>query len=435
MKRKVLVFIFAAFLSAALHAQDSETKNHTEQSPATETKDFSEFYGLKISSINFLGLKKTKDIYLQPKVKKLTGTEFSKDTLVELEKILQIEGLFDEISFNVFPVSESEASIEVFVNEKLSFLLLPFASFSSSGLLGGVMAFDRNAFGMKDTFLAGGILSKNSQSGMFAFSKSPKENFIPGFSVSLYMSHDTKKIQVLEPYDSDDIILQYKATTFSASASLKEKLSENTSASLGFTFSTLREKDIRGYEDIVDSIKIGSIHTDLEYSKSDWNGWFTSTAGARLSAKLSFSNDRNYQYAQTYSARVGFQKPILPRLRLLSQISGTIGKNNHISNYSGRGAISSTIISDKFVSQRLFGSSAGLEFAPAKLKFGIISVYSNYEAIYVQDYDGKYKFNQGFNFGSKLYLSKIAIPALSLGLAYNITQKKMYYAFSLGVAM
>ena len=449
MGRKLLLSVITALFLSAAYALESAPESapesaresaSTEPAPATSNEtpaqdSYSEFYGMKVRSVNFLGLKKTKNAYLQPKVKKIRGSQFSEKTLVELEKILQIEGLFDEISFNVFPVSESEVDIEVFLKEKLTFLPLPFAAYSSSGAFGGIMIFDTNAFGMKDTFLAGGFFSKETQSGLLAFSKSPKDNFVPGFRLSFSAARNTKKIQKFEPHDDDDFILKYKSTDISASVALAEKITEQTNASLGISFTSLKEKDIKGYEDIVDSIKIMSVFGDLNYSKSDWNGWFISSINASLSGKISFTNDSNYQYGQIYSARFSLQKPILPRLRFLSQASGTIGKNNHISLYSGRGAASSTIISDKFVSQRLAGASSGLEFAAAKLRFGTISVYANYEGVIAQDYDGKYNFNHGFNCGSKLYLSKLAVPALAMGLSYNVVQKKLFYSLAMGVSM
>ena len=50
-----------------------------------------------ISKINFSGLKKTRNSYVQSKVKKFIGNPLTEDELHELETAIQLEGIFNEI--------------------------------------------------------------------------------------------------------------------------------------------------------------------------------------------------------------------------------------------------------------------------------------------------------------------------------------------------
>lgn len=427
----ILSLVFIVNTASAQSQKKSAANAGTLQTD--EQKDFSEFYSKQIESINFSGMKKTQNSYIQSKIHKYIDVPLSEKVLHELETTLKIENLFDEMNFSMSPASESKVSINIDVKEKITFIPLPFIAFSSGNAYGGLMIMDTNAFGIKDMFAFGGIISKDSQSAMAFYTKAPKDNHIPGFGISFSAGNNLKKFKNLDAKENDDYILLYKSLDISAGISISEKLTENSSISAKFDFSSINTKKYKNYDKSVDSIKIGAFSLDWRYSKSDWNGWFLSNTGLYAGARFALTNDSKHQGGQIYTAGFAFQKPFLPRLRLISQSSASIGKNNHIANYSGRSAASVTIVSDKFASQRLAGSSNGFEFALTQTKFGIISAYANYEVLYAQDFDGEYEFCHGPSFGSKLYLSKIAFPALSIALSYNVTKKYWQYAVAMGV--
>ena len=68
----------------------------------------------------------------------------------------------------------------------------------------------------------------------------------------------------------------------------------------------------------------------------------------------------------------------------------------------------------------------------------MISLYSDYQVVYAQDFeltgDGDYEFCHGPNGGAKFYLAKIAVPALAMGVSYNVTKNYWQFAAAVGVS-
>ena len=105
-------------------------------------------FSRQIETIEIIGLKKTDESYVQSLLKEYCGKESSSVDAADVETVLQAEGIFSEV--HVF-VNEEKISIEV--KEKITFLPLPFASYSSDGFMGGFVLMNMNAFGRKNNII------------------------------------------------------------------------------------------------------------------------------------------------------------------------------------------------------------------------------------------------------------------------------------------
>ena len=94
--------------------------------------------------------------------------------------------------------------------------------------------------------------------------------------------------------------------------------------------------------------------------------------------------------------------------------------------------------------EKIVGGNAGLEIAVAKFSWAMLSVYGDYQLVYTKDFllpgaeenlDNKndYILMHGPNGGIRLYLAKIAFPALAMSLSYNATKHYWQGAVSLGM--
>lgn len=411
--------------------QQDEPKNQDSNSEDDEIKSQIS-PNLKVSKINFSGLKKTKDFYIQSKVKKFLNKSVKDFDLHGLETTLQLEGLFDEIQISMQDSGAGEASVEVSVKEKITFIPLPFAAYSDSGFMGGLMIMDTNAFGVKDMFAFGGIYSPGSLMGMAMFSKPPKPDGIPGFAVSVATSKNTVTVENLEKDD----VLEYDAVSFSSNLSITEKIGEFNSVSLGGFFKSISTDQVDDYDE-VDSLKSAGISASYGISKSDWNGWFMSSTSADVSVGMTlYASKSDYKNAKSLSANFRLQQPIIDRLRFYSAASAFYGDNNyHISSYAGGGAGAVAILPGDFRTRQIAGGNAGFELALVKGKIGTVSVYSDYQVVSAQDFDDEFSFMHGPNGGVRIYLAKIAFPAFAIGISYNVTKNYAQFAAAMGVSM
>ncbi|MBP3772940.1 MAG: hypothetical protein J6I53_09680 [Treponema sp.] len=414
--KRFVIFFLTVFFSFSIFAQD-----------------------LTITKINFDGLKKTRDSYIQSKVSKFIGLPLTDENMHDLETAVQLEGLFDDIHISTEQIGDTDAEINISVKEKITFIPLPFAMASSSGYMAGAVVMDTNAFGRKDNFMIGGFFSNSSMTGMASFSKPAKPNGVPGFSVFVSGGKSHPELVDIE----EETILKYKSLGFSASFSIFEKLGENFTISNGYSYRYLSTESVEEYPSFPEEkLHIGSVSLGLGYSRSDWNGVFMSTNSASISAEVGLTNseDDEYRHPLGASFAIGEQHPVFtPRLRIYQKISGYYGKKNHISAYMSQSAASVNILPGSFVTERIIGGNAGLEIAVAKFSWAMLSIYGDYQLVYTKkntllEDDDEYEFMHGPNGGVRFYLSKIAFPALSMGLAYNVTKNYWQFAAAMGMS-
>ncbi len=417
-----IVFLFSAW---AQDSVDNEAGNLNQN--------------LVVSKINFTGLNRTKDSYIQSRVKDFVGNSLADTDIHDLETKLQLEGLFDNIKISAEQISDTEAQLNVSVKEKITFIPMPFAMYSNSGFMAGGVVLDSNAFGKKYMVMAGAFFSATSKSGILAFQKPSSGRGIPGISTFANFSNTTPKVKNLD----DDVVLRYDSIAFGCGISLSEKIIDGLTFKNGYTFRLFDSKDYSGYSGMSpESIKYGSISLGLDYSKSDWNGFFLSTKSVSLSSVfgLTDSSDSDYRFPMTFAFGIGVEHPIFtPKLRMYQKISGSYGIKNHIMSYAKRDDASVTILPSSFVTDRIVGGNAGLEFAVAKLNWGMIAVYSDYQVVYAKDLsprssEDNYEFMHGPNGGVRFYLAKIAFPAIAVGVSYNVPKEYWQFAASVGMS-
>ena len=387
-----------------------------------------------ISKISFSELKKTKESYLQKLTKRFYGLEATEKNLSELETVLQAEEIFETIDLSVTQIDDENSEILVTVKEKITFIPLPFLSYSDGDWSGGAMILNMNGFGTKTTVVSGVLVSSDMDLGLLLISKPPAStNDLGGSFMCSFTKTETSRTDFYgDPFAS------YKMTSWWLSTSVQKKTSEISKLSLGAEFEYKYLKNYSGSNEFYDSmngvLKIFLLDLGWNLTKTDWNGMFLSTKSVKFEFSSGYDpKQKSFCYKNFCSALLQF--PLTQRLRIIGGGGAVHSKNIHLTDMSAGSDVSVTILPNHFVSQNLEGISSGLEFGLIKLSFGLISAYGNFQTAIAENFDGKDKINHGFSCGSKLYLSKIAFPALAVGYSYNITSHKYTISGSLGVSM
>lgn len=391
-----------------------------------------DYEGKIIQEIKFSGLQRTKESFIQSKVSRFIGKKYTEETPDEIIQALMLENLFEKVAVISDVISEESVCVNVYVTEKITFVPLPFAGFSSGKFFGGLTVLDTNAFGVKDLFLLGGFYSSSARTGFAAYSRSPKDNHVPGFGVSFSAASNKKEILST---DNETYALKYNSQNFSAGLSVSEKINDMLSLKTGLSFVSVNAEDVSGYEGAADSVKMLDLSQTIGLGFSKWNGWFVSSCNTSLTANILFSNKEKYRTGKSVDLTVSLQKSFdcAPRLLFASNSAFVYSCDTHVSQWHGRSAVFSTILPDSFVTQEICGTSDGIEFALAKSSFATYSIFANYEAVRAKNFDGSYEICHGPSFGGRIYMSKIAFPALAVVYSYNVTKDYWQYSASLGI--
>lgn len=381
--------------------------------------------GSKVSEVRFEGLKKTKESYVQKLLEKYTGMEEENVDIKEIETLLQAQGLFSEI--NVSLSSEGDETphtvIVVKVKEKITFLPLPFASYSSDGFMGGFMLMNMNAFGKKYTLVGGGIFSPSVQTGILAFSKPAVDIRHPG--LSFYTSLSRKNLKFLD--FAGNTVMDNKYFTAAADLSVSEKLLPFFTCSIGSHFDMADVLETDDYPALYQWA--GTMSFSLQ--NVDWNGWYLISQSANLRGELGWSSDEKLIGGCSFKGEL--QIPFVPRIRGILSGSGAFTYNQNEVFWLSKSSGGSSILDSKFRTDFIAGTSFTVETALLKRKFGTVSLYGSYEYVIAHDFDDTFKSASGPGFGGKLYLQQVAFPAVVMGAAYNINRNKWQYVISVGV--
>ena len=423
-KCRFIPFFMLFMLFSNLFAGAAETEIASEIPAANESKTI-------IRQVQFTGLKKTKESFMQEEFRHFILQDATDDVLVRAETQLRMEGIFSEYTAVYTPTSNpDEVTLDITVKEKITFLPIPFAMYSNStGFMAGAVVMDTNAFGIKNTIMGGGMFSPKMLVGMASYSKPPK-GLVPGFSTFWQVGKRENEITNLE----SKTVHEYDSFSVGGTVGLNEKLGNYNSVSLKFGFDYINPDLDEPNE--LEKLAAGSVALSWNVSKADFNEFFLSMRGLEFGVKFGINNssDDDKQFTKNFTYSGTFQKPIIPRLRVCANVAGLFGIDNPLLLYAGRAAGKVNILPGSFSTERIFGETLGLEFALLKMSFGVVSVYANYELVTARDFDEDYKFNHGFDFGGRLYLSKIAFPAIAVGGCYNVSEKEWQFAGSVGIS-
>jgi hypothetical protein len=91
------------------------------------------------------------------------------------------------------------------------------------------------------------------------------------------------------------------------------------------------------------------------------------------------------------------------------------------------------ILPTSYSAARIAGVSAGLEKSLFKFSFGTVSISAAYQAVYSHSDLLPRQFDHGPVAMLQMYFSRLAMPGVGLGGAYNVDKNVWQYAFNVGI--
>ena len=424
-----LLFVFIYVISGPLLFSQNNTGGElhlTEEVPLAPAAGSG-----PITSIEVIGLKRTKPHIAKLPLEKFLGREASSLDPNEVQAAVKDTGILEPLEVG-FVESSDGIILRVTVLEKWTVFPVPLVIAGSGGSNFGFFLLDSNAFGLRDAAVLGGMYGTSGVSAIAMYQHTPNSSGWPGWnSFFMYSRRENKnednEEEVHRRYSADQIRvslgLQYPITGFLAS-----------SMSVSFSDISLRKKS----DDLNppgEGARFLSFSPGLSLRSSSWDGYLLS----QKSLALGYTFNRAFSgffWNETY-ARGVFEQPIIPGFRIVLR-SGAVWKSEADPDVDplfedGPQRAQVDILPRNFSARNYAGFSGGLEKYLVKFNWGTLSVFGAWQCVFSHGLISGSEFDNGPSGGIRLYLSRLALPALGTGLAYNMNSKLYQFTFSMGM--
>jgi hypothetical protein len=384
-----------------------------------------------ISAVSLRGLKRTRLHVAEYPLKKFIGQDGMLLDFNEVNAAIINTGILEPLSVGVELAPDRESLILVVeVREKWTFFPVPVFFMDSNGdMRGGGALMDANAFGLNDTFIAAALYASSGWLATLIYLYTPDRKGLPGWSVmGMYGRQNRQDTdqhkKELRNYEQRTIIgrlgIQYPVTeylTASASFSLRDQ-----SVDAG---SQPRELPDRG-------VFAAGIEPSLEIKQNRWDGFLLSQR--RLSLAYDLLLPRNDPALQAFSFRADYELSIVPGFK--AGIGG--GMRYALDTLpileSSPVSMGITILPNSFSAEDFGVLSAGLEKYLHRFSQGTLAFLVSYQGVYSYGPMLGRQFDHGVSTAVNFYLSRIAIPAIGLGVSYNVARNEYAAVFSVGMS-
>jgi hypothetical protein len=407
--RSCLLFFFVV-LAAPLFSQDPEF----------------------ITAISISGLKRTKKVVLERPLEKFLGRNEEDVSLVEVEGIVINTGVLEPVAIRIEDApGETGKILAIEVREKWAIFPVPMFMADSSGRIsGGLFFMNSNAFGLKDLFVIGGMYSSSGWMTTLLYQYTPERDHVPGWSfMGFYSRQDEENT---DQHKTD--LRRYALDSFAGSVGLDYSFTELFGASLSFSYTQRMLQDHNNPLNMPEEDAMGlRINPELSLRRSNWDGYLMAEQGALLSYSYFIGLD-DYPSFHSIGLSGNYELSIIPGFKFSSR-GGVLYEPEAPALFeSSASSVGISILPRSFSARSFAGASAGLEKYIWKFSQGTLSVYGNYQVVYSRGPILGDQFDHGAAAGVNFYLSRLAIPAVGLGLTYNAAADEFQFSFSIGMS-
>ena len=384
-----------------------------------------------INDIVISGLKRTKNHILENPLKKFIGQDASKIDINDIHTAIIETGILEPVSIELEGDPQKQGKIlKVEVSEKWTIFPLPVFFINSGGIIGGGLGFvDLNALGLNDKFIIGGMIDSDGWLAATTYFRTPDASNSPGWHIILLYS----KRESINSDEKNQDIRKFGLTTFLGSAGLNYQIKELITASLNLSFADKKIHDIDTPLAVPENGGSAvNIQPGIRIRKNNWDGYFLSQRSIEMGYTYSIGIDHPLFYKIDIEAN--FEKSLLPGFRMLARAGAIYAPQAPPLFESRPGAVNIDILPQSFSAQNFLGCSAGLEKCILKGSHGTLSILSSYQVVYSDGLILGERIDHGVLTAIRFYLSRIAIPAVGLGVSYNVTARHLQGAFNIGMS-
>jgi hypothetical protein len=384
-----------------------------------------------ITAVSVQGLKRTKPHVAEYSLQKFIGQDGMLLDINEVHAAIIATGILEPLSIGMEPTEDQKGLIlTVEVREKWAFFPIPVFFMDSGGnMQGGGALMDANAFGLNDTFIVAGLYGTSGWLASVIYNCTPERKRLPGWNIMGMYGRQNQ--QDTDQHKAE--LRNYEQRTIVGSLGIRYPATEYFTASASFS---LREQSISGGEsprEVPDrGIFAVGINPSLEISRNRWDGFLLSQQRASLDYDLMLPSDCSPLHA--VSVRANYELSIVPGFK-----AGIRGGIHYALNTlpileSSASSVDIAILPNSFSAQNFAGASLGFEKYLHQFSQGTLAFLASYQAVYSYGPIIRDQFDHGVAATLNFYLSRIAIPAVGLGVSYNVAKDEYTAVFSIGMS-
>jgi len=383
-----------------------------------------------ISSVEVIGLKRTKPHIARYPLEKFIGREAGSLDFNEVQAAVKDTGILEPLYIE-FVDTEEGCTLRVTVDEKWSLIPFPLVISGSGGTSFGLFLLDTNAFGLRDQAALGGMYGSSGWMAMAMYNHTPNRKGQLGWIGSFMYSRREQENQ-----DRDEKTYRlYSADMFRSSFGVYYPFTDHVTASAAASFSGISL--LKNNDDLNPPEKgaaLLGLNPGLSLRYSEWDGYLLSQQSISLSYHYNFAiYGSSYQKVELKTV---FEKPLIPGFRFNFR-SGAVWNSSVDPKFEeGPNRTAQVDILPKNFSGRHYaGFSAGLEKHLFKTKMGALSVLGSWQCVFSHGPISGTEFDHGPSGGVRFYLSRLALPAMGFNVAYNMNSRLTQFSFTVGMEL
>ena len=375
-----------------------------------------------VRDITFTGLKRTKPLVAERILDKFRGLRPEEIDENDVRAAIIESGILDPERIEFLPHdSDDDWTLHAIVVEKMSFFPIPLFMAGSSGWMAGLAVADMNVFGILDTFALTGIYSGDSWVAMAMYSHVGVTAVRPGFMTAVSYSRSEFKMNNA-----------YGDTLFRI-----DRAEAGVSGGITYQFSGLWEgRFMLGYNRSDIETPNQTWHTitarpQIGFRSSNWDGYLLNQNGAVLEYEIEAVLDG--AAAHRVGLVFNYDRSIISGFRWTAKGGAVWSPESDMFTETSPSEVNVTLMTDHFRAATMAGLYAGFEKALWRTNVGTLAMLAAYQALASRSLSDGDSFDHGPFAGLQFYLRRIAIPAVGIGVSFNLVHETTQWSFSIGM--
>lgn len=430
MKKLLLLAVLLAEIAGSAFSQISNGESDGVEAGG---KTVGESVPAVITSVSASGLKRTKVQVAEKALRRFIGKDAASLDLDQVRACIIDTGILEPLSVDVLDDSGGKGKIlSVQVREKWAIFPVPIFFADSSGIAAGGAFYDGNAFGMNHQMAIAGLYQTGGMvfTGFYMVPAADTGSF--GWNLIFLYTQEKRR-------DSDErgnALRRFNTVSITAQSGLQYRFSETITA--GFNFAYLGRM-LRHTESprLAPSSGENILRPGVEISarRSNWDGYLLSEENISLGYDFGWGLDS--ASFQSIRLRGTYEKSLLPGFRINSRIGALYSPDAPVLFETGPESAQINILPRSFSARNYAGLSLGLEKFLFRFPFGTLSLLGAWQMVQSQGplFGSKNVFDYGVLGSMFFYLSRLAIPAVGIGAAYNIPAHFFQFSFMIGMTL